>query len=102
MLRVLAVFLLALQFLAARSPKASIEGVVLRRTVSETSGRYAIAPLEAGTNQLKFSASGFEAFTEGPLSLTAGQKLTLDSMLKPANRAQNVSVVADNDRLGLR
>lgn len=121
MLRVLTVFLLALQFLPAQAPKASIEGVVMdtqrlaipqatvvvetpqgavvRRTVSDTSGRYSIAPLEAGTYQLKFSASGFEAFTEGPLALTAGQKLTLDSMLKPANMAQNVTVVADNDRL---
>jgi len=111
----------SLWIVAAQSPKAGIEGLVtdgqrlgipqttvivqssqgatIRKTVSDAAGRYQFTGLDAGTYRLKFSASGFQDFTEGPLTLSAGQRLEFDSLLKPANMAENVTVVADNDRL---
>jgi iron complex outermembrane receptor protein len=75
------------------------QGAVLRKSVSDSAGRYQFSGLEAGSYKLRFSASGFETYTEGPLTLNAGQKLAFDSLLKPANMTENVTVVADNDRL---
>ncbi len=75
------------------------QGTLVRKTVSDAAGRYQFTGLDAGGYQLRFLASGFQTYTEGPLTLIAGQKLALDSLLKPANMTENVTVVADNDRL---
>lgn len=52
------------------------QGAAVRKTVSDAAGRYQFTGVDAGSYKLRFSASGFETYTEGPLTLTSGQKLT--------------------------
>lgn len=121
MLRFLLLALGSLSLLCAQATKATLEGRVmdpqslaisqagvfledaggkaLRKTVTDPTGRYQFSGLDAGTYKLRFEASGFQTYSEGPLTLAAGQRLEMDSLLKTANVTENVTVVADNDRL---
>jgi iron complex outermembrane receptor protein len=81
-------------------PGASVEVLDVTRgrswtLVSDAEGRYAEYGLDPGTYRVEARLSGFSNFSSNPLTLRAGQNLTLNIELSAAGIAEQISVTAD-------
>lgn len=69
-----------------------------RRQVTDATGRFAFTGLAAGPYTLRVERAGFDKF-EQSLTLTAGQALNFEAVLKLGTVSESVTVLADNERL---
>ena len=70
----------------------------VRRQVTDASGRFAFEALPAGSYTVRVERAGFEKLDEA-ITLTAGQRVNFEAVLKVASVNESVTVLADNERL---
>jgi iron complex outermembrane recepter protein len=73
----------------------SASGSVIATVASDSTGHYVINNVPPGTYKVRFTATGFEPATKGPVAVVSQQSTSLDATLKPERVRQVVSVIAE-------
>ena len=68
---------------------------VAHRTTTNSTGYYEVNFLDAGSYKVEIDAQGFKKLVRGPVTLDAGDHVTVDAQLQLGESTQSVEVTAD-------
>jgi hypothetical protein len=73
----------------------NVDTQLVRDTVTDESGQYALRLLPLGNYKVDVTLTGFKTFSQTGILLEVGRNARIDAVIEPGNVAESVSVVGD-------